>query len=82
MQWMIDGAYGDLYRTAMGYRQLKPHNESENCLPSRPSVFRTFARAIRSLAGRLLSGAKQSLQTLSPARTTKSAPQRPILHTK
>ena len=25
MHWMIDGAYGDLYRTAMGYRPLKPY---------------------------------------------------------
>ena len=27
MNWMIDGLYGDLYRTAMGYRQLQPHDD-------------------------------------------------------
>ena len=29
MNWMIDGLYGDLYRTAMGYRELQPHDEWE-----------------------------------------------------
>ena len=29
MNWMIDGVHGDLYRTAMGYRPLAPHNEWE-----------------------------------------------------
>ena len=29
MNWMIDGAYGDLYRQAMGYSQLQPHDEWE-----------------------------------------------------
>ena len=29
MNWMIDGAYGDLYRQAMGYSQLQPLDEWE-----------------------------------------------------
>ena len=29
MNWMIDGLYGDLYRTAMGYRELPPLDEWE-----------------------------------------------------
>ena len=29
MNWMIDGAYGDDYRTAMGYRPLTPHANDE-----------------------------------------------------
>lgn len=29
MNWMIDGVYGDLYRAAMGYPQLQPHDEWE-----------------------------------------------------
>ena len=29
MNWMIDGLYGDDYRTAMGYRALTPHDEWE-----------------------------------------------------
>jgi hypothetical protein len=27
MHWMIDGAYGDLYRATMQYPQLREHNE-------------------------------------------------------
>lgn len=29
MNWLIDGIYGDLYRTAMGYRELRPHDQRE-----------------------------------------------------
>lgn len=29
MNWMIDGAYGDYYRTAMGYPRLQAHDEWE-----------------------------------------------------
>ena len=29
MNWMIDGLYGDDYRTAMGYRALTPHAHDE-----------------------------------------------------
>jgi len=29
MNWMIDGLYGDDYRTAMGYRTLAPHAHDE-----------------------------------------------------
>jgi hypothetical protein len=29
MNWMIDGAYGDLYRESMGYPRLQPHDEWE-----------------------------------------------------
>jgi hypothetical protein len=29
MNWMIDGAHGDLYRKAMGYPALTPHDEWE-----------------------------------------------------
>ena len=29
MNWMIDGLYGDDYRTAMGYRPLTPHAHDE-----------------------------------------------------
>ena len=29
VNWMIDGLYGDDYRTAMGYRALTPHVHDE-----------------------------------------------------
>jgi hypothetical protein len=29
MNWMIDGLYGNDYRTAMGYRALTPHAHDE-----------------------------------------------------
>ena len=47
MNWMIDGLYGDDYRTAMGYRALTPHNEweIERQIAVAPSLFkRTLAR--------------------------------------
>jgi hypothetical protein len=47
MNWMIDGLYGDLYRTAMGYRTLAPHDEweIERQIAAAPGLFQ------RSLAG-------------------------------
>ena len=82
MHWMIDGVYGDLYRTAMGYRQLKPHEESENCQPSPPGFNHTMARSILALAARLVSDAKRLVHTLSSVKATKPPSQRPLLHTK
>jgi hypothetical protein len=51
MNWMIDGLYGDLYRTAMGYRTLKPHDEweIERHMAKRPSLFRRAQIAVRKL---------------------------------
>ena len=51
MNWMIDGAYGDLYRTAMGYRPLTPHDEweIERHMAKRPSLFRRTQAAIQKL---------------------------------
>jgi hypothetical protein len=49
MNWMIDGLYGDLYRTAMGYHTLKPHDEweIERQMAKGPSLFRRAKAAIR-----------------------------------
>ena len=51
MNWMIDGLYGDLYRTAMGYRTLKPHDEweIERQITKRPGLFWRAQAAIRKL---------------------------------
>ena len=51
MNWMIDGLYGDLYRTAMGYRTLKPHDEweIERHMAKGPSLFRRAKVAMRKL---------------------------------
>ena len=51
MNWMIDGVHGDLYRTAMGYRALTPHDEweIERQMAKRPSLFRRAQAAIRKL---------------------------------
>ena len=49
MNWMIDGLYGDLYRTAMGYRTLKLHDEweIERHMAKGPSLFQPAKVAIR-----------------------------------
>jgi hypothetical protein len=49
MNWMIDGLYGDLYRTAMGYRPLKPHDEweIERHMAKGPSLFQRAKTAVR-----------------------------------
>jgi hypothetical protein len=51
MNWMIDGAYGDLYRTTMGYRALTPHDELEieRQIAKRSSLFRRARAAMRKL---------------------------------
>ena len=51
MNWMIDGVHGDLYRTAMGYRSLTPHDEweIERYLAKRPGLFRRAQVAMRKL---------------------------------
>jgi hypothetical protein len=51
MNWMIDGVHGDLYRTAMGYRALTPHDEweIERCMTKGPSLFRRTHAAMRKL---------------------------------
>ncbi len=55
MNWMIDGLYGDLYRTAMGYRALTPHDEweieweIERRMSKRPSLLRRAQAAMRKL---------------------------------
>ena len=49
MNWMIDGVHGDLYRTAMGYSALTPHDEweVERHMAKRPSLIRRAQVAIR-----------------------------------
>lgn len=49
MNWMIDGLYGDLYRTAMGYRTLMPHDEweIERHMAKGPSLFQRAKAAMR-----------------------------------
>ena len=61
MNWMIDGLYGDLYRQAMGYPQLQPHDEWEIernrkalAAPTQQLADR-FPALIRSWTGRLAS---------------------------
>ena len=51
MNWMIDGLYGDLYRTAMGCRTLKPHDEweIERHMAKGPSLFQRAKAAMRKL---------------------------------
>ena len=51
MNWMIDGAYGDNYRTAMGYKALTPavdEWELERALGTKihPSRLTTVARIV------------------------------------
>lgn len=49
MNWMIDGAYGDLYRTTMGYPALTPHDEweIERQMAKGPGLFRRTQAAMR-----------------------------------
>lgn len=49
MNWMIDGAYGDQYRMAMGYSALTPHDEweIERNLAKRRNPFRRTYAALR-----------------------------------
>ncbi len=74
MNWMIDGLYGDLYRTAMGYRTLTPHDEweIERQTAAAPSLL------MRALAGtqNIWAKGRASLQT---AGTYASAKERTIL---
>ena len=51
MNWMIDGLYGDLYRTAMGYRTLTSYDEweIERHMAKGPSLFRRTIVAMRKL---------------------------------
>lgn len=51
MNWMIDGAYGDLYRTTMGYRALTPHDEweIERCMAKGPNLIQRAQVAMRKL---------------------------------
>jgi len=59
MLWMIDGAYGDLYRKAMGYRPLTPHKETRAYTQSLPRFIHSIAKSIRTLVTRRVSIAKQ-----------------------
>ena len=56
MNWMIDGAYGDLYRQAMGYDQPQPYDEWEierrGKIPAQPESVRLSIR-MGSWLGRL-----------------------------
>ena len=56
MNWMIDGLYGDLYRTAMGYRELPPLDEWEierrGKIPAKAETIR-FSTRIGAWLGRL-----------------------------
>jgi hypothetical protein len=51
MNWMIDGVYGDQYRTAMGYQALTPHDEweVERQMAKKPSQSRRAMAAMRKL---------------------------------
>jgi hypothetical protein len=53
MNWMIDGAHGDLYRRAMGFPQLKPTTdawETERNTGRKPRRVRsTFAGYLQRL---------------------------------
>ena len=53
MNWMIDGLYGDLYRTAMGYRPLKPHDEweIERQTAAAPSLLKRALAGIQNYLG-------------------------------
>ena len=61
MNWMIDGAHGDLYRQAMGYPKLQPHDEWEIERNRKAPAVSTqqlaagFPALIRSWTGRLAS---------------------------
>jgi hypothetical protein len=63
MNWMIDGLYGDLYRTAMGYRPLTPHAndewEIERQTTAAPGFFKRALAGIQSIWAR----GRTSLQT-------------------
>ena len=70
MNWMIDGLYGDLYRTAMGYRELRPLDEWEierlgktSAAPAQPAAARVPVR-IGSWLGRLASQLRGIIATL------------------
>jgi len=60
---MIDGAYGDDYRTAMGYRPLTPHApdewEIERQTAKAPGVFKRALAGIQNIRAK----ARASLQT-------------------
>ena len=63
MNWMIDGAYGDDYRTAMGYRPLppEPHDEweIERQIAPAPGFFKRALARLKNFSAR----ARASLQT-------------------
>ena len=63
MNWMIDGLYGDDYRTAMGYRPLAPHVQDEWEIERQTSAAPGFFK--RALAGiqNIWARARASLQT-------------------
>ena len=75
MNWMIDGAYGDDYRTAMGYRPLTPHAhdewEIERQTAAAPGIFKRALAGIKIIWAR----GRASLQT---AGTCASAKERTI----
>ena len=71
MNWMIDGAYGDLYRGAMGYEQLKPHNELEPAMNG--SATRSVKRAARALLAKGVSAYRAFAVLVQPG--TESVPQ-------
>jgi hypothetical protein len=64
MNWMIDGAYGDHYRVAMGYRPLTPHNEvgARRCFKPKPVLGVAWATLRR--AAHIISDLRQMVQTL------------------
>jgi hypothetical protein len=63
MNWMIDGLYGDDYRTAMGYRPLTPHApdewEIERQIAPAPGLFKRALAGLKNNWAR----ARASLQT-------------------
>ncbi len=75
MNWMIDGLYGDDYRTAMGYRTLTPHSHDEWEIERQTAAAPGFFK--RALAGtqNIWAKGRASLQT---AGTYASAKERTI----
>jgi hypothetical protein len=62
MNWMIDGAYGDYYRTTMGYRPLCPARdewEIERQTGAAPSLLKRALAGIQNIWAK----GRASLQT-------------------
>ena len=63
MNWMIDGLYGDDYRTAMGYRPLTPHAHDEWEIERQTAKAPGFFKRARAGIQHIWARARTSLQT-------------------